>query len=141
MEAYAELRALSEAEHVPPWVKSTLLGLSEHQTKLFVTVPDRSSDRSPGFTGARTADRESIRLEPSNFLRELLAACRALEWPKVLVLVHSLSPLEVTPKMIEAGANVLDLDCVQNLAEGWSNRREVVEKIFGAMLQVHRAKQ
>jgi hypothetical protein len=29
-----------------------------------------------------------LRLEPSNLLRELLAALRALEWPRVLVLVH-----------------------------------------------------
>jgi hypothetical protein len=29
-----------------------------------------------------------LRLEPSNFLCELLTALRAFEWPKVLVLVH-----------------------------------------------------
>jgi hypothetical protein len=80
MAAYDELRFLANAEHVPPGIKSALLGLSECQTKLFCTV----------FVGGLTlgtAD-ETIRLEPSNLLSELILAMTALDWPQVMILVH-----------------------------------------------------
>src|SRR5262249_942138 len=88
----AVLRLLGNADHVPPGVKAALLRLSECQTKLFCTVPESpgARDRSRGVqdTGALDLDVHGLRLEPSNFLCELLAALRALEWPRVLVLVH-----------------------------------------------------
>jgi hypothetical protein len=58
MEAYAELRSIADAEHVPPRVKSALLGLSKCQTKLFCTVcVDGLAVRAPDG---------GIRLEPSD---------------------------------------------------------------------------
>jgi len=80
MEAYAELRALAEADHVPPGVQSALFRLSECQTKLFtmVCVQELAFGAADGC----------IRLEPSNFLRELIKALSALDWPRVLLLVH-----------------------------------------------------
>jgi hypothetical protein len=102
MEAYEELRTLLAHPSVPERVVSACMGLSQFQTKLFCTVPDRTGpyrtvpdgyragDWSKGFedTGALDGDGWGLRLEPSNFLRELLAALRAFEWPKVLVLIH-----------------------------------------------------
>ena len=90
MEAYAELRTLAEAEHIPPGVKSALFRLSECQTKLFTTVCLQES--------AFGAADGSIQLEPSNLLRELITALKALDWPKVLVFVHECtSPLASQP--------------------------------------------
>jgi hypothetical protein len=99
MAAYAELRELVGADHTPPRVKATCLGLSQHQTKLFCTVLESNGakDGAEPIDDARTPDGQGevivgLRLEPSNFLLELLAAMRALEWPKVLVLIHGLTP-------------------------------------------------
>lgn len=79
-EAYAELRALVEADHVPVGVKEAALRLSECQKKLFVTV--FVVDLAEGTTDG------TIRFEPSNCLLELLAAANALDWPLFVVLVH-----------------------------------------------------
>ena len=92
MTAYEELRTLLADPRCPENVSAACLGLSECQTKLFCTVPDgyRTGDwaKTIGDAGAFNIDGWPLRLEPSNFLRELLAALRALEWPRVLILVH-----------------------------------------------------
>lgn len=101
MEAYEELRTLLAGPDVPEHVVTACLGLSKCQTKLFCTVPEgyRTGDwaRCANDAGASNRDAWALRLEPSNFLRELLAALRAFEWPRVLVLVHYAleSPLDV----------------------------------------------
>ena len=99
MVAYAELRELVDADHTPPRVKAACLGLGKHETKLFCTVleSNRAKDGAEPIDDARTPDGQGevivgLRLEPPNFLLELLAALRALEWPKVLVLIHGLKP-------------------------------------------------
>lgn len=43
--------------------------------------------------------------------------------------------IEVTEKMITAGADELDLDTAQNLLEGFTDRRTVAECVFRAMLR------
>jgi hypothetical protein len=98
MAAYAELRELVDADHTPPGVKSACLSLSKYQPKLFCTVPEGCGAKDgaepiddPGALNGEVGA-PSLRLEPSNFLHELLAALRAFEWPKVLVLIHGLAP-------------------------------------------------
>lgn len=92
MEAYEELRSLLADPSVPEGVVSACLRLSECQTKLFNTVPEghRTRDWSNWVENPGTLDGNvfGLCLEPSNFLRELLAALRTSEWPRVLVLVH-----------------------------------------------------
>lgn len=92
MAAYEELRTLLSGPDVPEGVYTECLRLSDFQTKLFCTVPEgyRTGDwtKTVGDAGAFNRDGWPLRLEPSNFLRELLAALRAFEWPRVLVLVH-----------------------------------------------------
>jgi hypothetical protein len=80
MEAYERLRTLAYAQHVPPWIKDALFGLSDCQHKLFVTVFVQES--------ALGAADGYIRFEPSNFLSELILAITALDWPRVMVLIH-----------------------------------------------------
>lgn len=72
MDAYADLRCLIAEESCPEAVVAACRTLSRHQTKLFCSVPD-------GATG--------MRLEPSRFLGEIIAALRGSEWSRVLVLV------------------------------------------------------
>ena len=79
-EKASELLGLLEADHVPPWVKLTVPRLSEVHSKLFVMVGKPS--------GAIGTDHPIPGLYPSNLLCELVEAIRALEWPKVRVLVH-----------------------------------------------------
>jgi hypothetical protein len=75
MEAYAELRALLANPSVPEGVVSACRGLSECQTKLYCVVPEGSGagNRTKGVedAGAFNLDVRGLRLEPSNFLREL----------------------------------------------------------------------
>jgi hypothetical protein len=102
MEAYAELRALLANPTVPEGVVSACRRLSECQIKLFCTVPEGlgAGNRTKAVDDSRTFDLDSggLRLEPSNFLRELLTALRAFEWSKVLVLVHgATSSAELSP--------------------------------------------
>jgi DprA-like N-terminal HHH domain len=75
-----ELLTLLEADHVPPWVKLMVPRLSECHNKLFVQIgePDR----------ARRANDPLPGIYPSNLLCELVEAIRALDWPKVRILVH-----------------------------------------------------
>lgn len=89
MLAYEELRSLLARPDVPKGVYTACLCLSDFQTKLFCSVSDsyRTQHGTEWIEYAGTPD-AGMRLEPSNFLRELLAALRALEWPRVLVLVH-----------------------------------------------------
>jgi hypothetical protein len=89
MKAYQELRALLANPDVPERVYTACLGLSNFQTKLFCSVSDSywTEDGASRIEHAGTLDGE-MRLEPSNFLCELLAALRAFEWPRVVVLVH-----------------------------------------------------
>jgi hypothetical protein len=79
-EKTAELLRLLDADHVPPRIKSAVPCLSQCHSKLFVMVCEPSPaigtpHLSPG-------------IYPYNLLCELVEAIRALEWPKVLVLVH-----------------------------------------------------
>jgi hypothetical protein len=90
--AYAELRSALANPECPERVKTACFGLSKCQTKLFCTVPEsiRAEDATGLTDNARAFDRNfvpGLRLEPSDFLRELLAALRTFEWPRVLVLV------------------------------------------------------
>jgi hypothetical protein len=91
--AYAELRRHVADPICPEWVKSSCLRLSEIQTKLFVTVPNCSAanDGTETVQNAGAPDGR-IRLEPSDFLCELLAAMRALDWPRVHILIHGALP-------------------------------------------------
>jgi hypothetical protein len=80
-EKATELLTLLEAGHVPPRVKLAVPRLSECHSKLFCMVGEAyfavgASNLSPG-------------LHPSNLLCELVEATRALDWPKVLILVHN----------------------------------------------------
>ena len=107
MAAYAELHSLMDAEHVPR-VKTALLSLSQRQTKLFCTVLESigAADGSRLAHNAKTlyGDGNGLRLEPSNFLSELLAAMRTLEWPKVVILIHGLaSPAEAEHSAVDTG--------------------------------------
>lgn len=90
MEAYAELRQLLSRPIVPEGIVTACLGLSECQTKLFSTHLERKGarDRPHRIDDAGAFD-AALRLEPSDFLLELLAAIRASEWPRVLVLVSN----------------------------------------------------
>lgn len=74
------LRRIVETEHVPPGVMSALLGLSQRQKELFcwVGVPDAAVG-APRFLPG---------LYASDFFNELLFALKALDWPKVLILIH-----------------------------------------------------
>lgn len=85
-ERLEELRRLIDAEHVPPWVKAASFRLSDLQKKLFHFVGDAqtavgTSHLAPG-------------LHASNFLCELIKAYRALDWPKIIVLIHDALPQE-----------------------------------------------
>jgi hypothetical protein len=75
-----ELLTLLEADHVPPWVKFLVPRLSQCHNKLFVMIVQRGT--------AFGTDSQPPGLYPSNLLCELVEAVRALEWPKVRVLVH-----------------------------------------------------
>jgi hypothetical protein len=86
MAAFAKLRCLLEADHVPKGVKLALPRLSECQTKLFCTHFHGSGTSATGATDG------GIGFEPSNFLKELLTAADAFDWPKVLILVHDALP-------------------------------------------------
>jgi hypothetical protein len=92
MAAYEELRSLLANPCVPEDVARACLRLSECQTKLFCTVPEgyRTGDWANRIENAGASDFKGwgLRLEPSNLLRELLAALRAFEWPRVMILVH-----------------------------------------------------
>jgi hypothetical protein len=48
--------------------------------------------------------------------------------------------IEITPEMIEAGAQELDVFVAQDLAEGFITRWEVAEAVYRAMLRVARSK-
>lgn len=100
MEAYAELRTLLEEPSVPEGVKLACLSLSQHQTKLFCTVPDGGAALDGAelsdLTGTLDLNGFGLRLEPSNFLCELIAAIRASEWPRVLVLIHDATSDQVS---------------------------------------------
>ena len=89
MAAYAELRSILARPDVPEGVYAACLRLSDIQTKLFCSVSD-SYRTGYGTECVQDAGALNLgmRLEPSNFLCELLAAMRALEWPKVFILVH-----------------------------------------------------
>jgi|SRR5277367_1195985 len=92
MEAYAELRFLLANPSVPEGVVAACRGLSQHQTKLFCTVPEgyRTGDWAKRVenAGAFDGDGWGLRLEPSYLLSELIAALRAFEWPRVFVLIQ-----------------------------------------------------
>jgi hypothetical protein len=93
MAAYAELRSLLADPRCPEGVYAACLRLSDIQTKLFCSVSDsyRTEDGAKRVENAGALNL-GMRLEPSNFLRKLLAALRAFEWPRVLVLVHDALP-------------------------------------------------
>ena len=94
-------RKLVDADHLLPRVVKAPLGFSQHFAKLVRAVPQGvgAKDGAKPAYDARTlhGQIEVIvvpSLEPSNFLLELLAAMRALEWPKILVAIHGLKPLK-----------------------------------------------
>ena len=72
MDAFAELRSLLARPEVPEGVYSACLRLSDFQTKLFCSVSDsyRTWDGAKWVEHAGTPHL-GMRLEPSNFLREL----------------------------------------------------------------------
>jgi hypothetical protein len=93
--ALQELGALLSDPGVPPGVVLAASSLSECQTKLFGTHHEGhgATDGAKSIDDSWTLD-GSLRLEPSDLLCELLAAFRAFEWPKVLVLIHQASSLD-----------------------------------------------
>jgi hypothetical protein len=80
-EKASELLRLLEADHVPPGVKLAVPRLSQVHKKLFVMVCENE-------LAFGTSNQLAPGLYPSDFLCELVAAVRALDWPKVMVLVH-----------------------------------------------------
>lgn len=84
-EKLCALRGFLQAQHVPPRIKEACLCLSEHQLKLFRWIPNTQGTIDAGafdpFAGLYATD----------FLNELVAAFRAFDWPRVIVLVHGLS--------------------------------------------------
>jgi hypothetical protein len=93
-QAYQELRALLDDPRCPERVKLACLRLSDVQIQLFCSVSDtyRTGLGTVGPENHSGASDLGMRLEPSNFLRELLAALRAFDWPKVLSSVHAILP-------------------------------------------------
>lgn len=78
-----ELQRLIEADHVPIWVKAEASVLGQIPFKLFHRVYESkfaigTPNLLPGF-------------HASNLLCELIQAVRALDWPRVVVLVHDAS--------------------------------------------------
>lgn len=92
----AALRELGDrlsAVDVPERVVETIPRLSDCQTKLFTTVVVQGAATVLGAADG------IMRLEPSDLLLEMLAAVRASEWPRFIVLVHGavsdLSPVSL----------------------------------------------
>lgn len=83
-EAIVELIRLTDSEHVPPRIKEAIPRLSKCHNKLFCWVPDSEGT----FGTARLA----AGFYPSNLLCELIEAARALDWPKVGILIHGALP-------------------------------------------------
>jgi hypothetical protein len=78
--ALRELGDRFSAVDVPQRVIDTFPSLSDLQTKFFTTVLVQGQ--------AAGATNSIMRLEPSNLLLEMLAAVRACEWPRFIVLIH-----------------------------------------------------
>jgi hypothetical protein len=81
--ALRELGDCLSAVDVPQGVVETFPSLSNLQTQFFATVLEQNS---AAWTGATDC---IIRLEPSDLLLECLAAARAQEWPRIIILVHN----------------------------------------------------
>ena len=77
-----ELQRLLEADHAPVWVKAKLRRLGQLTFKLFHCV----GKPTPAFWTPKLL----AGLHASDFLRELIQAYVALDWPRVSVLVHSI---------------------------------------------------
>jgi hypothetical protein len=142
-EKVAELSRLLDSDHVPPGVKLAVPSLSKCHNKLFVMV----SKPSP----ALRADYLEPGIYPSDLLCKLVEAIQALEWPKVLVLVHEatssdlptptaaeIAEIEVTGEMIEAGANALDECTAWDVPQTYSPTY-AAEAAYRAMEKVRRA--
>lgn len=86
LEKLGELRRLLQTHHVPSRVKDACLCLSERQKELFVWVAEVGP--------ALGASRRPSGLYATDLLSELIEAIRALDWPKVVVLIHGKPPKE-----------------------------------------------
>jgi hypothetical protein len=82
-EKFDELQRLVEAHEVQVWVKAESAVLGEFTFKLF----DRVCEADPA-NGVR-APHLLPGFHASNLLCELIEAYRALDWPRISVLVHS----------------------------------------------------
>ena len=84
-ETMRELGNLLSANDCPGEVVDAASGLLQSPDKLFWFVPKGDlAIRAPNLGAG---------LQPSDLLLELVQAVRALEWPKVLVLIHRALPL------------------------------------------------
>jgi hypothetical protein len=82
-EKFDELQRLIEADHIPIWVKTESVSLGQLTFKLF----HRVYKSNPTFGTPKLLPD----FHASNLLRELVQAYVALDWPRVIVLVHSAS--------------------------------------------------
>jgi hypothetical protein len=67
---------------VPGGIVQTFPSLTKLQVKFFTTVLVKNPTALPG------APDSTMRLEPTDLLLKCLAAARAKEWPRFIVLVH-----------------------------------------------------
>lgn len=80
--ALGELGNFLSAMDVPEGVIATFPSLSDLQTQFFTTVLYPNAAADPGAADG------FMRIEPTNLLLECLAAARAKDWPRFIVLVH-----------------------------------------------------
>lgn len=80
--ALRELGDCLSAVDVPAGVVETFPSLSELQVKFFTTVLEKDPTAIAGAPDC------VMRLQPTDLLLECLAAARAKEWPRFIVLVH-----------------------------------------------------
>lgn len=102
--ALRELGDCLSAVDVPQGVIATFPSLSNIQTQLFTTVLEQDPTAASG-----TADC-IMRLEPTDLLLKCLAAARAKDWPRFIVLVQN-TPLELSlPEGLEDDKDERALD-------------------------------
>lgn len=110
-EAMEELLEICEAKKAPKVVASSVAALiAQDERKLFCWMGD------PPHAIGRPAD-SPAGLYASDFLEKLVIAARALDWEKVVVLVHeamsSPLPIVITAEMVEAGIDALVPYCAE----------------------------
>jgi cold shock CspA family protein len=107
----------------------------------YLTDGDAVTFASPTDTRADGTSPASARPGPSRAGSDLDPRGRPLMAKQETATATSQSEeIEITPEMIEAGAQELDVFVAQDLAEGFITRWEVAEAVYRAMLRVARSK-